>query len=94
MKGEGKKRIVAVLPPGDDSNSPEVLNSMNKGLSLRQWLEGMGHEYIVTGDKDPGSGVGYASCQCAEEIQKEMQMLADTWQILCNGHPYNAARPN
>ena len=58
MKGEGKKRIVAVLPPGDDSNSQEVLNSVNKGLGLRKWLEGMGHEYIVTGDKDPGTGMG------------------------------------
>ena len=62
MKGEGKKRIVAVLPPGDDSNSPEVLNSVNKGLGLREWLEGMGHEYIVTGEKDKGSGMRSASC--------------------------------
>ena len=57
VKGEGKKRIVAVLPPGDDSNSTEVLNSVNKGLGLREWLESKGHEYIVTADKDLGSGM-------------------------------------
>ncbi len=57
MKGEGKKRIVAVLPPGDDSNSTEVLNSVNKGLGFREWLESKGHEYIVTADKDPGTGM-------------------------------------
>ena len=55
VKGEGKKRIVAVLPPGDD-DSPEVLNSVRRGLGLREWLEGMGHEYIVTAEKDPGTG--------------------------------------
>ena len=57
VKGEGKKRIVAVLPPGDDSNSTEVLNSVNKGLGLREWLESKGHEYIVTAEKDPGQGM-------------------------------------
>lgn len=57
VKGEGKKRIVAVLPPGDD-DSPEVLNSVKRGLGLRAWLEGMGHEYIVTAEKDPGTGKG------------------------------------
>ena len=55
VKGEGKKRVVAVLPPGDD-DSPEVLNSVKRGLGLREWLEGMGHEYIVTAEKDPGTG--------------------------------------
>ena len=57
VKGEGKKRIVAVLPPGDD-DSPEVLNSVKRGLGLRAWLEGMGHDYIVTAEKDPGTGKG------------------------------------
>ena len=57
VKGEGKKRIVAVLPPGDD-DSPEVLNSVKRGLGLREWLEGMGHEYIVTSEKDSGTGEG------------------------------------
>lgn len=75
VKGEGKKRIVAVLPPGDDSNSTEVLNSANKGLGLREWLESKGHEYIVTADKDLGTGIPLRPHQSPARCQSHNHKL-------------------
>ena len=53
-KGEGRKKIVAVLPKGGPAaKNPKYLNCVENGLGLREWLESLGHTYITTADKEP-----------------------------------------
>jgi formate dehydrogenase len=53
-KGEGRKKIVAVLPKGGPAaKNPKYLNCVENGLGLREWLESLGHIYITTADKEP-----------------------------------------
>ncbi|KAL3692895.1 hypothetical protein R1sor_006546 [Riccia sorocarpa] len=53
--GDGKKyKIVGVLYKGREyaQNNPNFLGCVENALGIREWLEGLGHEYIVTDDKD------------------------------------------
>lgn len=57
---QGKQKILAVLyKAGEYAKNKQFLACAENGLGLRDWLEKLGHEYIVTDDKDgPDSGEG------------------------------------
>jgi formate dehydrogenase len=47
----------APTPKGLDFKPGELLGSVSGGLGLRKFLEGLGHTFAVTSDKDGGSSV-------------------------------------
>ncbi|KAL2634931.1 hypothetical protein R1flu_006410 [Riccia fluitans] len=53
--GTGKSyKIVGVLYKGREyaADNPKFLGCVENALGLREWLESLGHQYIVTDDKD------------------------------------------
>eukprot|EP00475_Leptophrys_vorax_P032816 TRINITY_DN5113_c0_g1_i1.p1 TRINITY_DN5113_c0_g1~~TRINITY_DN5113_c0_g1_i1.p1 ORF type:complete len:391 (+),score=103.58 TRINITY_DN5113_c0_g1_i1:51-1223(+) len=50
----GRKKILCVLYKGGDiaKANPKIYGAVENGLGLRPWLETLGHDFVVTHDKD------------------------------------------
>lgn len=71
--GEGSKKIVAVLYQGKDhaATNPNFLGCTENALGIRDWLQGKGHHYIVTADKEG------PNCELEKHIS-DMHVLIST----------------
>ncbi|MCO5602287.1 hypothetical protein L7F22_056416 [Adiantum nelumboides] len=71
--GEGSKKIVAVLYDGKEyaANNAKFLGCTENALGIRDWLQGKGHQYVVTSDKEG------ESCELEKHVP-DMHVLIST----------------
>lgn len=71
--GEGPKKVVAVLYDGKEyaAMNPKFLGCTENALGIRDWLQGKGHQYVVTSDKEG------PNCELEKHIE-DMHVLIST----------------